>query len=216
MSTLRQERGFTAFELLWAATIFIVILGAVLSLLDGFQRTTRANEMQNVSQDAARSTIDRLSTELRNAGGQEGSILEAESTAVTFTTVDTTSVPVTGGNEANVMRVRYCLTGTTLVRQEQTWTAATTPGLPPMVNCPEVGASWSASQTVAENLVNTTTKCAPTAAAAPCPVFTFDDATPLTDVKSIGIHLVIDDDTDARPLPSTLETAVAIRNQVIE
>ncbi|MEA2474516.1 MAG: hypothetical protein QOE06_2431 [Thermoleophilaceae bacterium] len=213
MSRLSDQRGFTLMELMVATTLFMVILLATLASLDGFQKTTRAAERQNEAQGAARTAIDRLATELRNAGGQAASILKAGSADVVFSTVDTSTTPTAGGNEANLKYVRYCQTGTTLVRQQQTWTTAAAPTMGATTLCPGTS-PWSASTTVVENVRNTTAPCAPTATVAPCPIFTYDDSTPLTDVRQIGLHLIIDVDTVVRPTATRIETGVAIRNQV--
>ena len=66
---LRQpdsEDGFTLVEVLIAAVLMIVVLGATLTALTSYQRTRRTNQRQNDGQEQARRTMDMIARDLRN------------------------------------------------------------------------------------------------------------------------------------------------------
>jgi type II secretory pathway component PulJ len=197
MRALRDERGYTVMELLVAATIFIVVLGATLAPLDGLWRTSRTNKQQNASQEIARMAIDRFATDIRSIGGQSQLIEKAGTTDIVFKTSDPYTNP-SGSNYDSVKRVRYCLSGTTLYRQEQTWTGAT-PALPSTNTCPD--ATWTTSGTqLTANIVNTST-----------PIFTYDNVV-TANIKTITIDLMADTTPNASPKTTELKTSVTLRN----
>ena len=199
MRILREERGYTAMELLVAGTIFIVVLGATLTPLEGLWRTSKTNEQQNASQETARSAIDRFATDVRSIGGQTQLIEKTGASDIVFKTTDPYTNP-SGTNYDSVKRVRYCLSGTTLFRQEQTWTGAT-PTLPSSTNCPEPS-GWSTSGTqVAANIVN----------GVGTPIFTYDNGV-TANIKTITIDLMADTTPNSSPKTTELKTAVTLRN----
>lgn len=199
MSRLRDERGFTTMELLVATTIFIVVLGATLAPLDGLWRTSKTNEQQNASQEIARQAIDRFAADIRSIGGQTQLIEKAGSSDIVFKTADPYVNP-SGSNYDSVKRVRYCLSGTTLFRQEQTWTGAL-PTLPTTNACPEP-LTWSTTGTeMAANIVN----------GGGTPIFTYDSAT-LSSIKTVTIDLMADTTPNTSPKTTELKTSVTLRN----
>jgi type II secretory pathway component PulJ len=199
MRVLSDERGFTTMELLVAATIFIVVLGATLAPLDGLWRTTKTNEQQNASQEIARQAIDRFATDIRSIGGQTQLIEKTGTADIVFKTTDPYVNP-SGSNYDSIKRVRYCLSGTTLYRQEQTWTGAT-PALPPTNACPEPS-TWSTTGTVvAANIVNGATTS----------IFTYDNGV-TANIKTVTIDLMADTTPNASPKTTELKTAVTLRN----
>lgn len=66
--TLRDQRGFSLPEVLIAATIMLVIMGAVMSLFLGSQRTARVETDFGDVQDNLRLAMDQLSKDVRMAG----------------------------------------------------------------------------------------------------------------------------------------------------
>lgn len=203
MRIVRDQRGFTATELLFAATIFIVLLGAALGPLDGMWKGARDSELQNESQELARKTVDQLTTELRSAstepGGQADLIERATANELILRTVDGRTAPA-GTNTYNVKRVRFCMSGTTLVRQQQTWSSATAPVLS-ATTCPDV--AWAGTTEFVHDVVNGGT-----------PIFTYDTAT-LASIRTIGLYLSIDPTGPAkRPRPTELRTTVTLRNRL--
>jgi prepilin-type N-terminal cleavage/methylation domain-containing protein len=112
MRSVRDERGFTLVELLVAMAITTVVFGTTLSVLDVFQSNNRFDQLRNENQDTARTTLDRLSRQLRNIvarttseGTVPGALEQAEAYAITFQTIDTSKAT----SEKGTMRVRYCL-----------------------------------------------------------------------------------------------------------
>lgn len=65
---LRDHRGFSLPEVLIAATIMLVIMGAVMSLFLGSQRTARVETDFGDVQDNLRLAMDQLSKDVRMAG----------------------------------------------------------------------------------------------------------------------------------------------------
>ena len=64
---LRQEQaGFTLIELLISMSLITVVVMATISAFVSFNRNERVNRLQNESQDTARLTMERLSSQLRN------------------------------------------------------------------------------------------------------------------------------------------------------
>ena len=209
---LREQRGYTALELMFASTLFIALLVTALKPLDSFWGINRDTERQNETQEATRLALDQVVTELRSAGGQAESIEKAGATDIVFARVDPTPAvaPVAGGNETGVQRIRYCKTGTTLIRQELSWTTATPPALSATL-CPEPS-PWSSSQLVATDVVNGST-----------PLFTYNEvacgtgaAPALDQIDAVGVCLMLERPVKAgeRRRPAELSTVVALRNEV--
>lgn len=223
MSRLADERGFTLVEVLVASVLFIVVLGATLSALTTFQRTSRVNGLQNDSQEATRAAVDSIARDLRNAAAssrqQPQGVDVAEPYNLIFQRVNQAGAAGTA-NARNIGRVRYCLEPTTsagarLWSQTQTWTGAVRPGVPSDAACPAPG--WDAGQDriVARDLVNryagdTRTGCRSGTTQA-CPVFSYS-ALPGGDVSRISLQLYVDVNPGKRPKESKLDTAVFLRN----
>jgi type II secretory pathway component PulJ len=120
VSRLRtDEAGFTLTELLVAATLFIIVLGAALTSFNVMETKGRTNALLQDSQQRARQTAIVLSRQLRNLAGpdenQPGSFDPATGTFnpagpydIVFKTVNPNG-PNAGLNPTNVERVRYCL-----------------------------------------------------------------------------------------------------------
>ena len=206
MRRLGAERGFTMVELLLAATLMLVVLGATLTSLDEFADSTRATEMQNDSQDVARRAMDQLARELRNHAvantrAPEGIAL-ADPYDLIFETVGQ-SRPSGSANTANVQRVRYCLDADqTLWAQDQYWTTAATPEVPAIASCPSN--FWHSRRIVAEDVVNRV-------GGASRPVFTYDAADP-SQVRRVSISLFVDTDPASAPKETRLQSAIFLRN----
>ena len=211
MTRTRDESGFTLIELLVAASLMLVILGAVVSALSGFG-TARANGLRNEAQTQARSAMDSLARNLRNAGAATAAaptgIDVAGSYDLVFQTVGSVR-PGGSANTANMRRERYCLDTTDpadgqLVQQTQTWTTATPPAVPSTAQCPS--AAWGSSRVIATNVVNRRD-------GQDRPLFVPDAGTPAA-VTRMGVALYLDanrggSDVKAETL---LRSAVNLRN----
>jgi len=170
MRSAREERGFTLVELLVAMAITTVVFGTTLSVLDVFQSNNRFDQLRNENQDTARTTLDRLSRQLRNIvarttseGTVPGALEKAEPYEVVFETIDT-SKAASEENKVDAMRVRYCLDDSNdeneiLWEQVRHWTKKE-PVMPTSTSCPDrtnEGASepdWNTSTQVVQHVTN--------------------------------------------------------------
>jgi hypothetical protein len=191
--------------LIVAMTLFIVVLGATLSVFETSEKVTRTSMLRSDMQDRARLAVDAVAKQLRNLASptpdQPEAIDRAGARDLIFQTVDPVG-PNAGANASNVKRIRYCLDGGgSLWRQQQRWTGATVPAVPAATDCP--GAGWAVGdEVVADSVVNATSGQ---------PVFTYNSATP-TAISSVHVALLIDLN-NGKPLPSELSTSVFLRNQ---
>jgi prepilin-type N-terminal cleavage/methylation domain-containing protein len=171
MMRVCDERGFTLIELLVTMAITTVIFGSTLSVLDVFQSNNRFDQLRNENQDTARTTLDRLSRQLRNIiarttseGTVPGALEVAEPYEIAFETVDTTKA-TSGENKVNAMRVRYCLDDSNpeneiVWEQVRRWTEKEVPALPTSKSCPDrtkegtSEADWNTSTQVVQHVTN--------------------------------------------------------------
>jgi type II secretory pathway pseudopilin PulG len=225
----RREDGFTLVELLIAASMMIVVMGAAFGALQSFEQTSSRNTKQNDAQDQARNAVDLIVKRLRNDAsptpGSPQAIDRATPTDLIFQTVDPADPPAGSQNSHNIMRVRYCLDASTpanerLYIQEQRWQTPVAPDPPAATTCPETSGAWQSRRVMAEHLTNAFT-------GTPRPVWTFDcpagysaavcsagtDQQMLAQVKRIGVTLFVDTDPNTPPAESRLTSAVFFRNQ---
>jgi prepilin-type N-terminal cleavage/methylation domain-containing protein len=213
MRLRREQAGFTLIELLISMSLITVVVMATISAFVSFNRNERVNRLQNESQDEARMTMERLSSQLRNLASPNDftpeSVEKAEPYDLVFLTVDAVK-PVGSANARNIKRVRYCMGSVTdgkasLIRQEQTWQVQFPPPSFSTSGCPN--ASWGNNTVVAEDIVNT-------AEATPVPVFTFTPGPSLvSDITAIRANLVVDTNPGASPIATDLKSGVFLRNQ---
>jgi prepilin-type N-terminal cleavage/methylation domain-containing protein len=209
----REQAGFTLIELLISMSLITVVVMATISAFVSFNRNERVNRLQNESQDEARLTMERLSSQLRNLASPNDfspkSVEQADPYDLVFLTVDAVK-PVGSLNARNIKRVRYCVGDVVdgkapLVRQQQTWQVVNPPPAFSTAGCPN--GSWGNSTVVADDVVNT-------AQATPVPVFTFSPGpAPLDDITAIRANLSVDWNPGASPSAATLTSGVFLRNQ---
>jgi type II secretory pathway pseudopilin PulG len=211
MTRLRSQAGFTAAELLLAATLMLLVLGATLTTLEEFSRSTRTTEAQNDAQQQARQAIGQLARELRNHAVANTAAPEGIALATPYDLVfETVGAARPGGsaNTANVQRVRYCLDsydgpgGARLWTQTQTWATAASPAVPPTDKCPAV--VWESARVVAQHVVNRSGGLAR-------PVFSYDAAA-AADVRRVDMALYVDTTPGADPKETRLESGIFLRN----
>jgi hypothetical protein len=200
-------------------TLFLIVLGATLSLFATSETTNRDAQRRNDAMDRARVGMDALARQMRNMASptpeQPQAIDKATARDVIFQTVD--PIGPNGGtgstaNTSNVKRVRYCLDDSgRLYRQNQRWLQAA-PEAPTTTACPgstgSVGtANWNDQQVIADSVTNYATGHAR-------PVFSFGPAaTPLTAITSVHAELYLDLDTGHTPDETVLSSGVYLRNQ---
>jgi prepilin-type N-terminal cleavage/methylation domain-containing protein len=213
MRAPRGQGGFTLIELLVAMSLITFVVMATISAFVAFNRNERVNRLQNESQDEARLTMERLTSQLRNLASPlelvPKSVEKADPYDLVVLTVDAIK-PVGSLNARNIKRVRYCLGPVVngkapLVRQQQVWQAVDPPPLFSTSGCPN--SSWGGSTVVAEAMVNTTQS-------PPVPIFSFSPGPdPLDDITAIRADFVVDVNPGKSPAAATLSSGVFLRNQ---
>jgi type II secretory pathway pseudopilin PulG len=225
MSRLSDERGFTVIELAVSAFIALIIFGATLTVLASANHQQRLAEQTNDAQREVRSTLDRMSRQLRNLASPNvltavGSTLPRSVDRnlpydLVFQDVDQFR-PATTSNAANVRRVRYCLDTTTptsgvLYLQTQTWTTATAPGVPADTTCP--GVDWSTTKIVAQHVTNGVGDRPVFRYSGDAGLITAGDPDSRADISRVETSVFLDLDATKRPAETVLSTSVFLRNQ---
>jgi type II secretory pathway component PulJ len=200
---LGSEEGFTLVEVLIAAVLMIIVLGATLTALTSFQKSTATNQRQNSGQDEARRTLDLLARDLRNLASPVIERPEAVDRNLPLDLIfqsEGRGAVVANANIRNTQRVRFCLDPQgRLHRNVQKWESAVPPDAPAATQCP--GTGWTSSAVVAENIVNGTR-----------PIFTYN-STVLQDITEVSATLYVDVNPGKPPAEQVLQTSVYLRNQ---
>ena len=208
-------------ELLLAAALMTVVLGATLVSLTTFERTSRINELQNDNQEDIRAAVDQLSRELRNhavatQAAPQG-IVKLTDYDLVFQTVGATK-PAGSANDPNLQRVRYCLDTSNLRNekiwvQDQTWTTASPPAVPSTTQCPDP--AWGSQRFVADKITSRFDSSAPSTPRNRA-IFTPNSAI-LTKITRIDITLFLDTTPGGGPVNAPDETridsGIFLRNQ---
>jgi len=216
MTGARGEEGFSLIELLMAMAIVTVVVMATISAFVAFHKNERVNRLANESQDQARLTLERLSSQLRNLASPTDfspeSVEKAEPFDLVFLTVDAVK-PVGSLNARNIKRVRYCVGPVVggkapLIRQQQTWQVVDPPPSYSTASCTSsAGGGWEKTQVVASDVVNTDVS-------PPVPIFKYTPGpAPLEDVSAIRADLTVDVNPGKSPAAVSLGTGVFLRNQ---
>jgi prepilin-type N-terminal cleavage/methylation domain-containing protein len=216
MSARRGQEGFSLIELLMAMAIITVVVMATISAFVAFHKNERVNRLANESQDEARLTLERLSSQLRNLASPTDfvpkSVEKADPYELVFLTVDAVK-PVGSLNARNVKRVRYCVGPVVggkapLIRQQQTWQAVDPPPSYSTASCTTSGAGgWEKTQVVASDVVNTQLSPA-------VPIFKYTPGpVPLDSISAIRADLTVDVNPGTSPAAVSLGTGVFLRNQ---
>ncbi|MEA2475269.1 MAG: hypothetical protein QOE06_3184 [Thermoleophilaceae bacterium] len=215
---LHDERGFTLMEVLIAASLMVVVLGAAIAPFVLLGRTQRITNNQNDAQDAARNAVAVITRNLRNTTGQNQLVNLASSYDLVVETVDATPKPAGSQNARNLMRVRYCLDTTSLDagtttgliwEQAYRWTTATPPTTMPSATCPDPG--WGSRRVIADHITNRATWTArPTSK----PLFTYyPNAGALDTITTIRLSVFSDRVWNEQPAETELTSGILLRNQ---
>jgi prepilin-type N-terminal cleavage/methylation domain-containing protein len=211
---MRSEHGFTLIEMLVAIAMSAVVFGATLTVLDVFQKNNRVDQLRNETQDLARTAIDRLARDLRNAAapnsGVPGALEVAEPYALTFDTVDSTKI--TAENANNDMRVRYCLNDAE-PNNEELWLQVkrwgkTEAALPSATACPDTTAGdWESSARLVTHISNRL-------GGQERPLFVYgpSSASTTAQIASVGPTLYMNVNPSGRPGETQLTTSLTLRN----
>jgi prepilin-type N-terminal cleavage/methylation domain-containing protein len=214
--TRRGQEGFTLIELLVSMAIITFVVMATITAFVAFHKNERVNRLQNESQDQARLTLERLSSQLRNLASPTdnvpASVEKAEPYDLVFLTVDAVK-PVGSLNARNIKRVRYCLGPVVggkapLIRQQQTWQVVNPPPSFSTATCSSTGAGgWQNTQIAASDVVNTEESPA-------MPIFSYTPGpTKLDEITAISADLWVDVNPTQSPRSVNLNTGVFLRNQ---
>jgi prepilin-type N-terminal cleavage/methylation domain-containing protein len=200
MRRLRDTRGFTLIEVLLAATLMLVILGAALTTLERSVTINKKNQQLTDDTEAARNAIDLLARDIRDATAYQttanttaSSVLVAGTQDFAFKTVDPKAA-ASAGNTYRVRTVRYCYAATSkrLVRQVKADVNT------PPAQCPAAG-GWTTNSTI-PNVVNGTR-----------PMFTYDSANKDL-VTRATVSLYVDSTPNKAPVETPLISGVFLRN----
>lgn len=188
-----DQRGVTLVELLVVVSLLVIVMSATLTAFAQFEQTTGTNQKQNEAQEQVRVGLGSVARELRNLASPTPelpeAILRATGTDLIFQSVSTTVV----------RRIRYCL-DTTNRRLWRHVDPAPFAALPSSA-CPGAAAGWGSARVMAENVVN-----------AARPVFAYNVEDP-TGITEISATLWVDVNPGTRPIETSLQTSVFLRNQ---
>ena len=213
---IRHDDGFTLIELVVAMGLALVIFGAVVFLFTGFLHDTTYSQARDDGQDNARSMIDRLSRELRDAAtptvGQAGLLEKATYSDLVFQTVSPTTGVGTGS--ANQIRVRYCLAQNTNPNQDSVlWRQTeTTVGtvVPDTTTCPSSSNSWTTTTAELSDVANTTSDqlfCYSARCSDPVPA--------TSQIKEVEVQLFINPNVGhSQPGTTELTSGIYLRNEL--
>jgi type II secretory pathway component PulJ len=216
-----DQAGVMLLEMLFAATLMVLVLGASITSLSTFENTSRINELQNDNQEDIRAAVDQLSRELRNhaVATQDApqGIVSLTPYDIVFQTVAATK-PAGTANVQNVSRVRYCLDtkklrNEKLWSQEQTWTTATPPAVPSTADCPDP--AWGNQRFLAD-LITNRFKAANPNFPRDRPVFTPNSAT-IGQITRVSLTLWLDTTPGGGPInapdEAEINSGIFLRNQ---
>jgi type II secretory pathway pseudopilin PulG len=199
-------------EMLLAASLMIVVLGATLTVFEQFVNTSDRNTKQNDAQDTARFAMDQLTRQLRNLAlptpQSPNSIDIASSDDLVFKTADPgrrrvryclqTSAPYSTSNGAVWLETQTGVAG----GADPTLTAAMTASCP----APTGSGSWATKRLIADHVTNKN--------GVDRPLFQFNAPTS-TSAKITEVHasLFIDVDPTRPPAETRISSGVFLRNQ---
>ncbi len=188
---LAAEDGVTLVELLVVLALSVIVMGTTFTTFAQFEQTTGSNQRQNDAQDQVRVGLDGLARELRNLASPTDELPEAVVVA------DPADLVFQSVSSSATRRVRYCLASSShrLWRQVQ----LTPFSLPSAGACPDL--AWGSQRAAVEHVVNGSR-----------PVFSYN-ASALTAITEIGATLWVDVDPAAKPIETSLQTSVFLRNQ---
>ena len=178
-------------ELLVVIVVSSVVLGATLTTFSQFEQTTGVNQRQNEAQDQVRAGLAGVARELRNLASptneRPNAIVRAGAADLVFQSVSSTVT----------RRVRYCFDATArrLWRQVQLEPFSD----PSSTACPD--AAWGSQRTAIGNVVNGVR-----------PVFAYNVEDPMG-ITEISTTVWVDVNPGAKPLETSLQTSIFLRNQ---
>jgi type II secretory pathway pseudopilin PulG len=209
MRRLRDEGGMTLTEVLAAMFVAVILFGAAVTTFVTFLDTSTKADNETQSQEAARSTLERLSAQLRNgmATGTTGSqpVQHVSDFDLVFLAPDAKGT-VSANNPRVLTYHRYCL-GNANNKGEQLWyqtspfNSASQATAPARDKCPST--SWATRFKMADHLTNRLSPVAPVFVPA------YDST---GNVLHVSVNARVDWNPDMRPPAVELRSKVTLRN----
>jgi hypothetical protein len=200
---LVREDGFTIVELLVSISISMILVFATLGGLDVFSSGSADSTRLIVSEDQARSTVQRVVGVLRNAGvpsplaggAQPATILAAAPNDIVFRSSSWPGESGVGVTGTHV--VRLCLDTAARTLWFDGLHVGTAGPTDPGAACPSTATGWT-HKPMATNVLNDVAQ----------PVFRYDGGTP---VRSVGLSLRLEGGTTAESRPISLHSGGVLR-----
>lgn len=208
MRLVRDERGVTLTELVAAMGVAVVLFGAAVTTFVTFLSTSSKADQETQAQDAARSTVERLTSQLRNAATTGATGTQPIQSVSDFDLVflaPANGITASATNPRGLAYHRYCL-GNASNKDEVLWhqTAAyhstTQPTAPSTFKCPDV--AWPNKMRLVEHLTNRSAPAVPL----------FVPTTVSGEVTRVAINARVDWNADVRPQATELRSEASFRN----
>ena len=208
MRLVRDESGVTLTELMAAMVVAVVLFGAAVTTFVTFLDTSTKADQQTQAQDTTRSTIERLSAQLRNAmsSGATGAepIQSVSDFNLVFLAPDNVATASTN-NPRGLVYHRYCL-GDNFNRDQVLWyqtapyNSSTQTTAPSSLSCPDI--AWPNRMRSATHVVNREAPITPL----------FVATTQAGNVTNVAVNARVDWNVRARPPATELRSEVSLRN----
>lgn len=208
MRLVREESGVTLTELLAAMVIAVLLFGAAITTFVTFLDTSTKADNQTRAQETARTTIERLTAQLRNSASSGANGAQPIQSVSDFNLVFLAPGVTTAASATNPRRLvyhRYCL-GDSFNRDEALWyqtapyNSATQPTPPSTLSCPDI--AWPNRGRAATHVVNRVPPVTPL----------FVATTESGNVTHVAINARVDWDVNKRPPVTELRSEASFRN----
>lgn len=206
---LGAQGGYALPELLVALVVAAIVFGATLTVFTGFLDQNVRADRNTDAQDRARTTVDNIATQLRNAmaAGTASQPVEKHSSFDLVYLAPVISGATLTDNPRGVQHVRFCMDAS-VARAERIWmqtapyNAKSAADPPATLSCPDV--AWPTRTIAAADVVNLLRS-------PPTPLFTVKtDAS--GNVTDVALHAVVDVDPANAPPAVELQSKVSLRN----
>lgn len=222
MRKLRDETAMTLTELLFAMAISVIIFGAAVTTFVEFLDVSTRSDNQTQAQETARSTVDRLAAQMRNAmstGSTSTSPIESFSDFDLIFLAPLPGATTTSTNPRGLYHVRYCLGNANnkndvLWYQTTAFDSSTQSSPPATTSCPSN--AWTTKTAVADHLVNRSVQgipvlfqrmCSHSGVIQPC-----ISGDLLSDTLRVRVDAWVDWNANKDPAATELTTIVNLRN----
>ena len=208
MRLVRDERGVTLTELMAAMVVAVLLFGAAVTTFVTFLDTSTKADQQTQAQDTARSTIERLTSQLRNGmstGSTGAQPIQLVSDYDLVFLGPAENVAANATNPRGLAYHRYCLGNANnkndvLWYQTATYNSTSQATAPSTAKCPDI--AWDNKIRSAEHLVNRVSPAVPL----------FLPTTTSGAVTHVAIDARVDWNPNTRPPATPLRSEASFRN----